>query len=274
MWSRCRVAQGHTWNGGYENFKAFPCYLSSLCSWGRPPCRIASGFLLSLLLLFAWNTASGASSLLFQSLRAHDYRSIACKTKAGVRPQQEEPGLKAPWFWKPTELVAPIFLLLDETQPGCEHYNVLVQPPLPPIRDPWLGERGEQPPPPEYLAVPDQPQTEAPGDEGNPIFALEVTSGHVSLAHARWARPATESEVDKGAFSARTTCSRLRLILPVGERMFPVAWKPLLRLVIAPFLKQLSRGLACRFQTGCRPWQPRPRKRNVTRDRLGQPPRQ
>ncbi len=165
-WLQCGVAVG--WHKGIrgmgvmKNFKAFPCYLASLCGLGRLPCRVASGFLLSPLLLFAWKTASGVSSLLFQSLRAHDYRSIACKTKAGVRPQQEEPGLKAPWFWRPTELVAPIFLLLDETQPGCEHYNVLVQPPLPPIRDPWLGERGEQPPP-EYLAVPDQPQRRATG---------------------------------------------------------------------------------------------------------------
>ena len=40
---------------------------------------------------------------------------------------EQEPALKAPWFWRPTETVTPIYLLLDETQPGCEHYNVLVQ---------------------------------------------------------------------------------------------------------------------------------------------------
>ena len=40
---------------------------------------------------------------------------------------EQEPTLKLPWFWGPTEPVTPIYLLLDETQPGCEHYNVLVQ---------------------------------------------------------------------------------------------------------------------------------------------------
>ena len=40
---------------------------------------------------------------------------------------EQEPTLKVPWFWGPTEPVTPLYLLLDEIQPGCEHYNVLVQ---------------------------------------------------------------------------------------------------------------------------------------------------
>ena len=40
---------------------------------------------------------------------------------------EQEPTIKVPWFWGPTEAVTPIYSLLDETRPGCEHYNVLVQ---------------------------------------------------------------------------------------------------------------------------------------------------
>ena len=88
---------------------------------------------------------------------------------------EQEPTLKVPWFWGPTEAVKPIYLLLDETEPGCEHYNVLVQ--RAGISEGRVAvEEGlepaweTQPPPETYLSKPTPKrvaQTSAEAESGN-----------------------------------------------------------------------------------------------------------